>query len=45
MKLFALLLTLFILYGCSSSEQSGKAQEKLAAHSICVFDSTNTKSV
>ena len=29
MKLFALLLTLFILYGCSSSEQSGKAQEKL----------------
>jgi len=43
MKLFTSLLTLLILCGCSSSEQSGKAQEKLAAHSICVFDSTNTK--
>lgn len=43
MKFLVSILTLFILYGCSSSEQSGKAQEKLAAHSICVFDSTNTK--
>ncbi|MFX8676400.1 ABC transporter substrate-binding protein, partial [Acinetobacter baumannii] len=43
MKFLVSILTLLILCGCSSSEQSGKAQEKLEVHSICVFDSTNTK--
>lgn len=43
MRLLVSILTLFILYGCSSSEQNRKTQEKLTTHSICVFDSTNTK--
>ena len=43
MKFLVSILTVLILYGCSSSEQKGKTQEKSAAHSICVFDSTNTK--
>jgi hypothetical protein len=45
MSYWASLLTLLILCGCSSSEQSGKTKEKLAVHSICVFDSTIQKSV
>ncbi len=43
MKLLASLLTLLILCGCSSSEQNRKTQENSTSHSICVFDSTNTK--
>lgn len=43
MKLLASLLTLVILCGCSSSEQNRKTQENSTSHSICVFDSTNTK--
>lgn len=43
MKSLVSILTLLILCGCSSSEQSRKTKENLVAHSICVFDSTNTK--
>jgi len=43
MRLWLLILAVFILYGCSSPEQSEKTKEKSVAHSICVFDSTNTK--
>ncbi len=43
MRFLVSILTLLILCGCSSSEQKAKTQEKLAVHSICVFDSTNTK--
>ncbi len=40
MRFWASILTLLILCGCSSSEQSRKTKENLAVHSICVFDST-----